>query len=210
MLCILNAKSEEGEGIQNLGDELPDVNEIILELPENVEREADFAMGDDRLIDIECEKESAAKIIIEVAKKYELNVICPDIFENRFFTLRLKGVTWSQVFELLLEPYEYTYIENRNIVKIVSYAQLSHRHPDWRIYKIHHRKASEIKMIIEEIIETYDYGKVIEDEGLNSVLIYSDRDYFRRIEEIIEWLDRRATKEEQERASQCEITPRDF
>ncbi len=68
--------------------------------------------------------EDIRNILRNVADLFELNIVMPDTLQGRT-SIKLRDVTWRQIFSLVLEPQGYTYLEDKNIVKIVSRSMLA-------------------------------------------------------------------------------------
>ncbi|MGH7957432.1 MAG: secretin and TonB N-terminal domain-containing protein, partial [Opitutaceae bacterium] len=63
--------------------------------------------------------EDIRNILRNVADLFELNIIMPDTLQGKT-TIKLRDVTWRQIFQSVLEPVNYTYVEDGNIIKIIS------------------------------------------------------------------------------------------
>jgi type II secretory pathway component GspD/PulD (secretin) len=59
------------------------------------------------------------EILRNVADLFELNLVMPDTLQGKA-SIKLRDVTWRQIFEVVLKQVGYTFIEKDNIVKIVS------------------------------------------------------------------------------------------
>lgn len=63
--------------------------------------------------------EEIRTILRNVADLFELNLVIPDTLQGRT-SLKLREVTWRQIFQVVLAPVGYSFIEDGNIIKIVS------------------------------------------------------------------------------------------
>ena len=63
--------------------------------------------------------EEIRTILRNVADLFELNLVIPDTLQGRT-SLKLREVTWRQIFQVVLSPVGYSFIEDGNIIKIVS------------------------------------------------------------------------------------------
>ncbi|MCH8474175.1 MAG: secretin and TonB N-terminal domain-containing protein [Opitutales bacterium] len=61
--------------------------------------------------------DSVRQIVRDVADIFELNIVMPDHFRGET-SLRLRNVTWPQVFDIVLEEFGYTYRISNNIIFI--------------------------------------------------------------------------------------------
>jgi type II secretory pathway component GspD/PulD (secretin) len=81
--------------------------------------------------------EDIKTILRNVADLFELNLVVPDTLTGKT-SIKLRDVTWRQIFQVVLGPVGYTYIEEGNIIKIVS-----NEHPEQRQgggYQTHDRR----------------------------------------------------------------------
>lgn len=63
--------------------------------------------------------EDVRNVLRNVADLFELNIIVPDALSGRT-SIKLRDVTWRQLYKVVLEPFGYTFVEDVNIIKIVS------------------------------------------------------------------------------------------
>ncbi len=63
--------------------------------------------------------EDVRNVLRNVADLFELNIIVPDALSGRT-SIKLRDVTWRQLYKMVLEPFGYTFVEEGNIIKIVS------------------------------------------------------------------------------------------
>jgi type IV pilus assembly protein PilQ len=63
--------------------------------------------------------EDVRNVLRNVADLFELNIIIPDALSGRT-SIKLRDVTWRQLYKVVLEPFGYTFVEEGNIIKIVS------------------------------------------------------------------------------------------
>ena len=68
--------------------------------------------------------EDIRTILRNVADLFELNLVIPDTLQGKT-SIKLRDVTWRQIFEVILTPVGYTYIEQGSIIKIVSLESLA-------------------------------------------------------------------------------------
>ncbi len=63
------------------------------------------------------------EIVRNVADLFELNLVIPDSLQGKA-SIKLRDVTWRQIFEVVLKQVNYTFIEKDGIVKIVAIKDL--------------------------------------------------------------------------------------
>ena len=68
--------------------------------------------------------EDIRTILRNVADLFELNLVIPETMQGKT-SIKLRDVTWRQIFEVVLTPIGYTYIEQGSIIKIVSLESLA-------------------------------------------------------------------------------------
>jgi type IV pilus assembly protein PilQ len=63
--------------------------------------------------------EDIRSVLRNVADLFELNIVIPDALSGRT-SIKLRDVTWRQLYRVVLAPFGYTFVEEGNIIKIVS------------------------------------------------------------------------------------------
>ncbi len=178
-------KSEE---IPEFDLEIPEVTDITLEVPEEPET---GVIGGEGLgtISVDFPEEEIRTVIRNVADLYELNVVIPDTLMGST-SIKLRNVTWRQVFDVVLEPVGYTYIEDRNIVKIKSLEELQTEAVDTRVFIINFADAGELQGSVSPLIDKAAGGSVQVDSRSNALIITERPSHMNKIQETIERLDR--------------------
>jgi type IV pilus assembly protein PilQ len=133
--------------------------------------------------------EDVRNILRNVADLFELNLVLPDTLQGRT-SLKLRDVTWRQIFQVVLSPAGFTFVEDGNIIKIVSQDSLALEPVVTEIFIINYAKADEIRKSIDAIIDPAAGGKVIVDTRSNSLVITERPTRIGRIRPIIEKLDK--------------------
>ncbi len=85
-----------------------------------VERNASAAS--DRL-SVDFPDEDIRNILRNVADLFELNLVLPESLQGRA-SIKLRDVTWRQIFQEVLNPVGYTFRERENIISVVSLEQM--------------------------------------------------------------------------------------
>jgi type IV pilus assembly protein PilQ len=98
-------------------------------------------------------------------------------------------VTWRQIFQSVLEPVGYTYIEDGNIIKIVSKESQEQEPVSTEVFLINFARANEILPTVSSLVDTTK-GKIVVDTRTNSLVITERPTRMTRIRPIIEQLDR--------------------
>ncbi len=146
------------------------------------------AAGRDTL-SVDFPDEDIRNILRNVADLFELNIIMPDTLQGKT-TIKLRDVTWRQIFESVLGPVGYTYREDGNIIKIVSNESLAQEPTSTDVFIINYAKASDILPTITSLVEAAAGGKIVVDVRSNSLVITERPSRMNRIRPLIEQLDR--------------------
>lgn len=128
-------------------------------------------------------------ILRNVADLFELNVIMPESLKGKA-TIKLRDVTWRQIFDNLLKPVGYTYVEEGNIIKVVSNETLQQEPMMTDVFTLNYAKAADIAPTITSLIDAATGGKVVVDQRSNSLVVTTRPSRMTQIRSIIERLDR--------------------
>jgi len=146
------------------------------------------AAGRDTL-SVDFPDEDIRNILRNVADLFELNIIMPDTLQGKT-TIKLRDVTWRQIFQSVLQPVNFTYIEEGNIIKIVSAESLLQEPLSTEVFLINYAKAGDILPTITSLVDSAAGGKIVVDARSNSLVITERPTRMNRIRPIVEQLDR--------------------
>jgi type II secretory pathway component GspD/PulD (secretin) len=132
--------------------------------------------------------EDIRNILRNVADLFELNIIMPESLQGKA-TIKLRDVTWRQIFQNVLDPVGYTYVEDGNIIKIVSKDTLNEEPVTTDVFIINYARAADILPTISSLVDTTK-GKIVVDARSNSLVITERPTRLSRIRPIIEQLDK--------------------
>ena len=147
------------------------------------------------------------EILRNVADLFELNIIMPESLQGKT-TIKLREVTWRQIFENVLKPLNYTYVEDGNIIKIVSNESLLQEPTSTEVFLVNYARAQDILPVITSLVDAAAGGKIVVDSRSNSLVITERPSRMNRIRPIIETLDR-ATDQVLIESKFVEVTDRD-
>jgi type IV pilus assembly protein PilQ len=181
-------------------------DQVFLELP-GAQAAESVVTRDIDTISIDFPDEDVRTIIRNVAELYELNVVIPDTLVGSI-SIKLRNVTWRQVFNVILEPLNFTFIEDANIIKIRSRDELAAEPVDTRVFIINFAKAEEISKSIGPLIDTTIGGRIQVDTRSNALVITERPSRMGGIQEIIDVLDR-PTEQVMIESKFVEVTGRD-
>ncbi len=133
--------------------------------------------------------EDVRNILRNVADLFELNIIMPEALQGKT-TIKLREVTWRQIFQSVLQPVGFTYIEEGNIIKIVSNESLLQEPTSTDVFMINYARASDILPTITSLVDPAAGGRIVVDARSNSLVITERPSRMNRIRPIIEQLDR--------------------
>lgn len=151
--------------------------------------------------------EEIKTILRNVADLFELNLVVPDTLTGKT-SIKLRDVTWRQIFKVVLSPVGYTYIEEGNIIKIVSNDTLLQEPTATEVFIINNAKAEDLRPTVAGLIEAGSGGKIEINSRSNALIITERPSRMGRIRGIIEQLDK-ATAQVMIESQFVEVTDRD-
>ena len=133
--------------------------------------------------------EEIRNILRNVAELFDLNIVIPETLQGKT-SVKLHDVTWRQIFQVVLTPVGYTFIEDGNIIKVVSNESLTQEPVSTEIFVINYAKAADIQPTLASLVDTAAGGKIVIDGRTNSLVITERPSRMKRIRPVIEELDR--------------------
>lgn len=152
--------------------------------------------------------EDIKTILRNVADLFELNLVVPDTLVGKT-SIKLRDVTWRQIFQVVLSPVGYTYVEEGNIIKIVSNDQLNLEPGTTEVFIINNAKADALKPTLDAMVDAATGGKIVVDARSNALIITERPSRMVKIRKIIEALDK-ATDQVMLESKFIEVTDRDI
>ncbi len=152
--------------------------------------------------------EDIKTILRNVADLFELNIVVPDTLTGKT-SIKLRDVTWEQIFTVVLSPVGYTYVKEGNIIKIVSNELLQLEPAATEVFIINNAKADDLKPTIVGLVDAASGGKVEVNPRANALIITERPSRMSRIKTIIDQLDR-ATDQVMIESKFVEVTDRDI
>ncbi len=151
--------------------------------------------------------EEIRNILRNVADLFELNLVIPDTLQGNT-SIKLRDVTWRQIFEVVLGPVGYTFVEEGNIIKVVSQESLLQEPVSTDVFVINYARAGDLLGSIEPLVETGVGGRIVVNSRSNALIITERPSRLSRIRPIIEQLDK-ATAQVMIESKFVEVTNRD-
>ena len=152
--------------------------------------------------------ENIKDILRNVADLFELNLVVPDTLTGKT-SIKLRDVTWRQIFTVILTPVNYTYVEDGNIIKIISNETLQEEPTSTDVIILNNAKAADIKPTIDGLVDAAKGGKILVDARSNALVITERPSRMARIRATIESLDK-ATSQVMIESKFVEVTDRDI
>ena len=152
--------------------------------------------------------EDIKTILRNVADLFELNLVVPDTLTGKT-SIKLRDVTWEQIFTVVLTPVGYTYVREGNIIKIVSNELLQQEPGSTEVFILNNAKAADIKPTIDGLVDAAGGGKIVIDARSNALVITEKPTRMKRISAVIEQLDK-ATDQVMIESKFVEVTDRDI
>lgn len=169
--------------------DLASETEVLLDLPNQATAPGSVVMAEQETISVDFPDEEVRTILRNVADLFDLNLVIPDELQGRT-SIKLRNVTWQQVFDVVLKQLNYTYVEDRNIIEIVSVEELTTEPVDTRVFIINYAKAAEIQISIAPLIDETAGGRMQVDVRSNALVVTERPSRMGKIKEIIDHLDR--------------------
>jgi type IV pilus assembly protein PilQ len=146
------------------------------------------ASGADTL-SVDFPDEDIRNILRNVADLFELNLVVPDTLTGRT-SIKLRDVSWRQIFQVVLTPVGFSYIVEGNIIKIVSNESLQLEPVTTEVFVLNYARAVDIMPTLTSLVEAGKGGKLVVDGRSNALVITERPSQMNRIRPIIEQLDK--------------------
>ena len=156
--------------------------------PKGVATKGKDAAGKETL-SVDFPDEDIRNILRNVADLFELNLVMPEALQGKT-SIKLRDVTWRQIFQNVLGPVNYTAVEDGNIIKIVSNESLTQEPTSTEVFLINYAKAGDILPTVTSLVDAAAGGKIVVDVRSNSLVITERPTRMGKIRPIIEQLDK--------------------
>ncbi|MBI2516024.1 MAG: secretin and TonB N-terminal domain-containing protein [Opitutae bacterium] len=166
------------------------------------------ATRDKDTLSVDFPDEDIKTILRNVADLFELNLVVPDTLTGKT-SIKLRDVTWRQIFQVVLSPANYSYVEEGNIIKIVSNESLTQEPTATEVFILNNAKAADIKPTVDGLVDTAGGGKILIDARSNALVVTERPSRMGRIRVIIDQLDK-ATDQVMIESKFVEVTDRDI
>ncbi len=133
--------------------------------------------------------EDIRNILRNVADLFELNLVMPDTLQGRT-SIKLRDVTWRQIFKVVLQPVGYTYVEDGNIIKIVTNESLTLEPLTTEVFILNYARAEEIAPSVTPLVDSAGGARVLVDKRINALIISERPSRLGRILPVLRDLDK--------------------
>lgn len=157
------------------------------------------ASGKDTL-SVDFPDEDIRNVLRNVADLFELNLVMPDTLQGKT-SIKLRDVTWRQIFEVVLKQVGYTFVEKDNIVKIVGIAELQGEPFSTRTFTFENVAAAKIKPLVDPMltpkrdgdptkgIQPQPAGTIVVNDLANELIVTDQSTVIARVGDMIKRLD---------------------
>jgi len=151
--------------------------------------------------------EDIRNILRNVADLFELNIVVPDTLKGRT-SLKLRDVSWRQIYKVVLSPVGYTFLEDGNIIKVVTLDSLAQEPLSTDVFILNYARAEEIEKSITPLVDIAGGGRILVDKRINALIISERPSKLSRILPVLKNLDK-ATDQVMIESKFVEVTNRD-
>jgi len=150
---------------------------------------SELSLGETDMISVDFPNEEIRTVLRNVADLYMLNIVIPEDLQGTT-SIKLRDVSWRQIFTVVLEPIGYTYIEEGNIIQIISNDTLNFEPPITDIFMLNYADASDIAGTITNMVDAEKGGRVQIDARTNGLIVTERQSRMSTIRQVIERLDK--------------------
>ncbi|MDQ8186100.1 secretin N-terminal domain-containing protein [Pelagicoccus sp. SDUM812002] len=141
------------------------------------------------LISVDYPNEEIRTVLRNVADLYTLNLVVPDTLVGTT-SIKLRDVTWRQIYSVILDPVGYTFIEEGSIIKIVSRDTLNFEPPITEIFMVNYADAESIAATLRSLVDAEAGGAVQVDTRSNALIVSERASRMDSIRAVVERLDK--------------------
>lgn len=175
--------------IPTVTKELSSDTEVVLEMPGNITDASGATMAEEETISVDFPDEEVRTIILNVAELFDLNVVIPDGLVGRT-SIKLHNITWRDVYDVVLEPLGYAYVEDRNIIKIKSIEDIAAEPVTTTVVAIQYARADDIMSSVQPLVDSAAGGQMVADSRKNLLIITERPTQIQKIRNLIDAIDK--------------------
>jgi len=142
-------------------------------------------------LSVDFPNEDIRTILRNVADLFDLNLVIPETLQGKA-SIKLRDVTWRQIFQVVLAPVGYTFVEEDNIIKVVTLDSLQKEPTSTEVFILNYAKAGDLKPTIEPLVDVTAAvgGKIQVDARANAFIITERPTRLKGISAILADLDK--------------------
>ena len=95
----------------------------------------ELSLGESDMISVDFPNEEIRTVLRNVADLYMLNIVIPESLQGTT-SIKLREVSWRQIFNVVLDPIGFTYVEEGNIINVISNDTLNFEPPVTDIFML--------------------------------------------------------------------------
>ncbi len=184
------AQAEEVAADSQTGSETNTVSKgVKVAFPGAASQKAIVTQKSQETLSVDFPDEEIRVILRNIADLFELNLVIPDTLQGRA-SLKLREVTWKQIFDVILSPVGFTYVEDGNIIQVVSVDSLQVEPPVTEIFILNYARAGEVMPTVTSMIDPAAGGRIQIDTRSNALVITERPSQMGKIRPVIDALDR--------------------
>lgn len=149
----------------------------------------DMALDASDLISVDYPSEEIRTVLRNVADLYVLNLVVPETLVGTT-SIKLRDVTWRQIYSVVLEPVGYTFIEEGSIIKVVSRDTLNIEPPITEIFMVNYADADSIAVTLRNLVDASKGGAVQVDKRSNALIVSERASKMDNIRAVVDRLDK--------------------
>ncbi|MGB0414659.1 MAG: secretin N-terminal domain-containing protein [Coraliomargarita sp.] len=175
--------------IPTVTKELSSDTEVVLEMPGDITDPSGATMAEEETISVDFPDEDVRTVILNVAELFDLNVVVPDGLQGRT-SIKLHNITWRDVYDVVLEPLGYAYVEDRNIIKIKSIEEIAAEPVTTDVIALQYARADDIIASVQPLVDSAAGGQIVSDTRKNLLVILERPTQLQRIRKLVNNLDK--------------------
>ena len=172
-----------------LGDDSPSRNEESGGISAGVSLGGELSLGEADMISVDFPNEEIRTVLRNVADLYMLNIVIPESLQGTT-SIKLRDVSWRQIFNVVLDPVGFTYVEEGNIIKVISKDTLNFEPPVTEIFMLNYAEASQIADTVTSMVDAEKGGRVQIDTRTNALIVTERQSRMSSIRQVINRLDK--------------------
>ncbi|NQY32117.1 MAG: hypothetical protein HRT56_02965, partial [Coraliomargarita sp.] len=168
---------------------LPEDTAVVLELPGQAALADGATMAEEETISVDFPDEDVRVILFNVAELFDLNLVVPDTLQGRT-SLKLHNITWRDVFDVVLEPLGFAYVEDRNIIKVKSIEDIAAEPVTTTVIAVKYARAGDLIGSVTPLVDSAAGGKIVSDSRKNLLIVTERPSRIQEIRNLVDEIDK--------------------